>query len=165
MWFFMASLIPRIQTSTYPSTSHPVPRRQDSRLLFSNAWFIMTKSLLILLQLPSCLTHHFMSSIDSFLKTFFLWSSCFHGYPIFRSSTWSILPWSRSSHKWWTKLIFNFFYSYTFLAWLDIDSSMWNYPLVDIVYWSYSSICSIIVLQEIYQWLHLYFSFRICLYT
>jgi hypothetical protein len=41
-------------------------------LLFSDAWFIVAKSLLILLQLPSCLTHHFMSSIDSFLKTFFL---------------------------------------------------------------------------------------------
>jgi hypothetical protein len=64
----MASLIAQIQTSTCPSQSHPVPQRQDSRLLFSDAWFIVTKSLLILLQLPSCLTHHFMSSIDSFLK-------------------------------------------------------------------------------------------------
>ena len=109
MWFFMASLIPRIQTSTCPSLSHLVSRRQDSRLLFSDAWFIMAKSLLILLQLLSCLTHHFMSSIDSFLKIFFLWSIYFHRYLILRSSTWSILPWSRSSHKWWTKLIFNFF--------------------------------------------------------
>jgi hypothetical protein len=119
LWFFMTSFIPQIQTSTCPSPSHPVPRRQDSRLLFSDAWFIIAKSLLILLQLPSCLTHHFMSSIDSFLKTFFLWSSCFHRYPILRSSTWSILPWSRSSHKWWTKLIFNFFcfIYFSYLTW------------------------------------------------
>jgi hypothetical protein len=40
-------------------------------LLFSDAWFIVAKSLLILLQLPSCLTHHFISSIGSFLKIFF----------------------------------------------------------------------------------------------
>jgi hypothetical protein len=33
---------------------------------------IMTKSLLMLFQLPSCLTHHFMSFIDSLLTTFFL---------------------------------------------------------------------------------------------
>jgi hypothetical protein len=164
MWFFMASLIPQIQTSTCHSPSHSVPRRQDFRLLFSDAWFTVVKSLLILLQVPSCLTHHFMSFIDSFLKTFFLWSSYFHRYPILRSSTWTILHWSKSIHKWWTKLIFNFLFIY-FFAWLDIDSSIWNYPLVDIIYWSYSSICSIIVLQKIYQWIHLYFSFRICLYT
>jgi hypothetical protein len=109
MWFFVASLIHQIQTFTCPSPSHPVPQHQDFRLLFSDAWFIMAKFLLILLQLPSCLTHHFMSFIDSLLKTFFLWSSCFHRYPILRSSTWLILSWSRSSHKWWTKLIFNFF--------------------------------------------------------
>jgi hypothetical protein len=67
----MPSLIPQIRTSACPSPSHPVPRREDSRLLFSDAWFIVAKSLLIFLQLPSCLTHHFMSSIDSFLKTSF----------------------------------------------------------------------------------------------
>jgi hypothetical protein len=161
----MASLTPRIQTSTCPSPSHPVPQHQDSRLLFSDGWFIVIKSLLILLQLPSCLTHHFMSSIDSFLKIFFLWSSCLHGYPILISSTWSILSWSRLSHKWWTKLIFNFFLFIYFSCFLDIDSSIWNYPLVDIIYWSYSSICSIIVLQKIHQWIHLYFPFRIWLYT
>jgi hypothetical protein len=109
MWFFMASLIHRIQTFTCPSLSHLVPRRQDSHLLFSDVWFIVVKSLLIFLQLPSYLIHHFMSFIDSFLKTFFLWSSCFHRYSVLRSSTWPIFPWSRSSHKWWTKLIFNFF--------------------------------------------------------
>jgi hypothetical protein len=154
MWFFMPGLIPLIQTSTCPSPSHLVPWRQDSRLLFSDAWFIVAKSLLILLQLPSCLTHHFMSSIDSFLKTFFLWSSCFHRYSILRSSTWSILSWLWASYKCWTRLIFFFYCSCVFLAWLDIDSSIWNYPLVDIIYWSDSSICSIIVLQDIYQWIH-----------
>jgi hypothetical protein len=40
-------------------------------LLFSDAWFIVAKSLLIPFQLLSCLTHHFMSSIDLFLKIFF----------------------------------------------------------------------------------------------
>jgi hypothetical protein len=65
----MASLIPRIQTSTCSSSSHPLPQRQDSRLLFSDAWFIVAKFLLIILQLLSCLTHHFMSFIDSFFKT------------------------------------------------------------------------------------------------
>jgi hypothetical protein len=164
MWFFMASLIPQIQTSTCSSPSHLVPRRQDSRLLISDALFIMAKSLLILLQLPSCLINYFMSSIDLFLKTFFLWSSYFHRYPILRSSTWSILSWLWASHKCWTKLIFFLLLLMCFFAWLDIDSSIWNYPLVDIIYWSYSSIFSIIVLQEIYQWIHLYFPFRICLY-
>jgi hypothetical protein len=43
------------------------------------------------------------------LENFLLWSSCFHRYWILRCSTWTILPWSRSSHKCWTKLIFNFF--------------------------------------------------------
>jgi hypothetical protein len=38
-----------IETSTYPSPSHPVPRRQDSRMFFSDAWFIVAKSLLIIL--------------------------------------------------------------------------------------------------------------------
>jgi hypothetical protein len=108
IWFFMASLIPQIQTSTCPSPPHPVPRCQDSCLLFFDVWFIMVKFLLILLQLPSCLTHHFMSSINSFLKTFFLWSSFFHRYPILRSSTWSILSWLWARHKCWTKLIFLF---------------------------------------------------------
>jgi hypothetical protein len=41
-------------------------------LLFFDAWFIVTKSLLILLQLPPYLTHHFMSFTDSFLKAFLL---------------------------------------------------------------------------------------------
>jgi hypothetical protein len=41
-------------------------------LLFSDAWFIMVKSLLILLQLLSYLTHHFMSSIASFFKNLLL---------------------------------------------------------------------------------------------
>jgi hypothetical protein len=154
MWFFMASLIHQIQTSTCPSPSHPVPRYQDSRLLFSGAWFIVAKSLLILLQLSLCVIHHLMSSIDSFLKIFFLWSCSFHRYSILRSSTWSILSWLWASHKCWTNLIFFFYYSCIFLAWLYIDSSIWNYPLVDIIYWSYSSICSIIVFQEIYQWIH-----------
>jgi hypothetical protein len=154
MWFFMASLIHRIQTSTFPSPSHLVPRRQDSRLLFSDAWFIVVKSLLVILQLPSCLIHHFISFIDSFLKTFFLWSSCFYRYPILISSSWSILSWLWSSHKCWTKLISFSYCSWVFFAWLDIDSSICDYTLVDIIYWSYSSICCIIVLQEIYQWIH-----------
>jgi hypothetical protein len=64
----MASLIPRIQTSTFPSSSHLVPQHQDSHLFFSDAWFIVVKSLLILLQLLSYLTHHFMSFINSFFK-------------------------------------------------------------------------------------------------
>jgi hypothetical protein len=123
----MASLIPQIQASTCPSSSHPVPRCQDSHLLFSDAWFIMAKSLLILFQLPSCLTHQFMSSIDSFLKIFFLWSSCFHRYSTLRSSTWSILSWLRARHKCWTKLIFFSYCSCVFLAWLDIDYSIWYY--------------------------------------
>jgi hypothetical protein len=104
IWFFID------WTSTFPSPSHTVPQRQDSHLFFSNAWFIVVKSLLIFLQLPSCLTQHFISSVDSFLKTIFLWSSCFHRYPILTSSTWSILSWLRSSHKCWTKLIFNFLF-------------------------------------------------------
>jgi hypothetical protein len=136
MWFFMASLIPRIQISTCPSPSYSVSRHQDSRLLFSNAWFIVAKSLLILIRLPSCLIHHFMSSIDSFLKIFFLWSSCFYRYPILRSSIWSILPWSRSSHKWWTKLVFNFFLFMCFscLTWhrfFNMKLSItWHYILI-----------------------------------
>jgi hypothetical protein len=119
MWFFLASLIPWVQTSTCTSSSHPVPQHQDTRLLFSDAWFIVAKSLLILLQLPSCFTHHFMSFIDSFLKTFFLWSSCFHRYLILRSSTWSIISWLWASHKCWTKLIFYFllFMCFSCLAW------------------------------------------------
>jgi hypothetical protein len=136
MWFFMASLIPQIQTSTYPSPSHPVPQRQDSHLLFSDAWFIVSKSLLILLQLPSCLTYHFMSSIDSLLKTFFLWSSCFHRYPILRSSTWSILSSLWASHKCWTKLIFFFllFMCFYCLAWhrlFNMELSIsWHHILI-----------------------------------
>jgi hypothetical protein len=119
MWFFMTSLIPQIQTSTCPSPLHLVPRRQDSCLLFFDAWFIVTKFLLILLQLPSCLTYYFMSFIDSFLKILFLWSSCFHRYPIFRSSTWLIIFWLWASHKYWTKLIFFFllFMCFSCLAW------------------------------------------------
>jgi hypothetical protein len=104
--------------------SHPVPRRQDSRLLFSDAWFIVSKSMLILLQLPSCLTYHFISSIESFLKNFFIRSSCFYRYPLRRSSTWSILSWLWASHKCWTKLIFIFSCSCVFLAWLDIFFNM-----------------------------------------
>jgi hypothetical protein len=132
----MASLIPRIQTSTCPSLSHPVPRHQDSCLLFSDAWFIMAKSLLILFQLPSCLTYHFMSFMNSFLKTFFLWSSCFHRYPILRSSTWSILSWLWASHKCWTKLIFFFllFMCFSWLAWhrlFNMELSIgWHHILI-----------------------------------
>jgi hypothetical protein len=96
-------------TSTYPSPSHLIPRCQDSHLLFSDVWFIMAESLLILFKLSSCLTHHFMSSINSFLKTFFLWLSCFHRYLILSNDTWSILSWLWPSHKSWTKLIFIFF--------------------------------------------------------
>jgi hypothetical protein len=119
MWFFMASLIPRIQIFTCPSPSHPIPRHQDSSLLFFDAWFIVVKSLLILLQLTSCLTHYFMSYIYSFLKTFFLWSSCFHRYPILRSRTWSIRSWLWVRHKCWTKLILFFllFMCFFCLAW------------------------------------------------
>jgi hypothetical protein len=91
------------------SPSHPVPRYQDYRLLFSNTWFIMAKSLLIIFQLPSCLTNHFMTFIDSFLKIFFLWSSYFHRYLILRNITWLILSWLWASHKYWIKLIFIFF--------------------------------------------------------
>jgi hypothetical protein len=40
-------------------------RRQDPRLLFSDVWFIIAKSLLILLQLPSWFTHIFVSLISS----------------------------------------------------------------------------------------------------
>jgi hypothetical protein len=43
----------RSKTSTCPSPSHPVPRHQGPCLLFSDVWFIIAKSLLILLQLPS----------------------------------------------------------------------------------------------------------------
>jgi hypothetical protein len=117
MWFFMTSLIPRIQTSTCPSPSHPVPRRQDSHLLFSDARFIVAKFLLILLQLPSCLINHFMSFIDSFLKIFFLRSSCFYRYPILRSTTWSIVSWLWARHKCWTKLIFLFLLFMYFSCW------------------------------------------------
>jgi hypothetical protein len=144
-------------TSTCPTPSYPVPRHQDSHLLFFDAWFIVNKSLLILLQLPSCITHHFMSSMDPFLRTFFLCSSYFHRYPILRSSTWSILSWLRSSNKCWTKLIFNLFCSYEFLAWLDIESLIWNYLLVYYACWSHSSISFIIVLQVVDQWITLYF--------
>jgi hypothetical protein len=149
-------------TSTCPSPSHPVPWRQDSRLLFSDTWFITPKPLLILLQLPSYLTHHSVSSINSFLKTFFLWSSCFHIYLILRGSTWSILSWLWASHKCWTKLIFFFFLFTCFscLVWLR-----WNSLLVDYTHWLYSSICFIIIFQVMYQWIHLYFSIRTCLYT
>jgi hypothetical protein len=135
IWFFMASLIPRIQTSTCPSPSHPIPRRQDPCLLFSVAWFIVVKSLLILLQLPSYLIHHLMSSIDLLLKTF-LWSSCFHRYPILRNSTWSILSWLWVSHKSWTKLIFFFllFMCFSCLAWhrlFNIELSIgWHHILI-----------------------------------
>jgi hypothetical protein len=41
---------------------------------------------------------------------------------------------------------------YTFLAWLDIYSSIWGYLLLDYTCWSHSSICFIIVLQVMYQW-------------
>jgi hypothetical protein len=132
----MANLIPRIKTSTYPFLSHPVSWRQDSRLLFSDAWFIVVKSLLILLQLPSCLTNHFISFIDSFLKTFFLWSSYFHRYPILTSNTWSILSWLWASHKCWTKLIFFFllFMYFSYLAWhrlLNMELSIgWHHILI-----------------------------------
>jgi hypothetical protein len=37
-------------------------------LLFSDVWFIVAKSMLILLQLQSYLTHHFMSFIGSFFE-------------------------------------------------------------------------------------------------
>jgi hypothetical protein len=45
--------------------------------------------------------------------------SYFHRYPILRYSTWSIFHWSRSRHKWWTKLIFNFFLFiyFSYLIW------------------------------------------------
>jgi hypothetical protein len=56
MWLFMAWLIPWTQTFTWPSPSNPVPWCQHSHLLFFNAWFIIVKSLLILLQSPSWLT-------------------------------------------------------------------------------------------------------------
>jgi hypothetical protein len=136
MWFFMASLIPWIQISTCPSPSHPVPRRQDSRLLFSDVWSIVAKSLLILLQLPSYLTHHFMSSIDSFLKIIFLRSSFFYRYPLLRGSTRSILSWLWASHKCWTKLIFFFllFICFSCLAWhrlFNIELSIgWHHILI-----------------------------------
>jgi hypothetical protein len=96
--------------SIYPSPLHTVPRRQDSWFLFSDAWFFIAKSLLIILRLIFCLTHHFMFSIYSFFEIFFLWSSCLQGYQILRYDTWSIFPWLRSSHKYWTKLIFNFLF-------------------------------------------------------
>jgi hypothetical protein len=49
-----------------------VPQHQDSRLLFSDAWFIMAKSLLILFQQLSCFTHYFISFIDLFFENFLL---------------------------------------------------------------------------------------------
>jgi hypothetical protein len=49
-----------------------VPRRQDSRLLFSDAWFIVAKSWLIFLQILFYLIHHFMSSIGSFFEKLLL---------------------------------------------------------------------------------------------
>jgi hypothetical protein len=88
-------------------TSGTLTPRLSLALFWS--WFIVVKSLLILLQLPSCLTHHFMSYIDSFL-IFFLWSSCFHRYPLLRSSTWSILSWLWASHNCWTRLTFIIFF-------------------------------------------------------
>jgi hypothetical protein len=53
MWLFMAWLIPQTQTSTCPSPSHHVPQCEDSHLLLSDVWFIVTKSLLILLAHPT----------------------------------------------------------------------------------------------------------------
>jgi hypothetical protein len=44
-------------------------------------------------------------------------------------------------------------YSYTFLAWLDINSSIWDYLLLNYTCWSPSFICFIIVLQVMYQWI------------
>jgi hypothetical protein len=41
-------------------------------LLFSDAWFIVAKSLLILLRVLFCLTHHFISSIGSFFEKLLL---------------------------------------------------------------------------------------------
>jgi hypothetical protein len=64
---------------------------------------------LILLQLPSCLTYHSMSSIDPFLKIFFLWLSCLHRYPLLRSNIWLILSLLWVTHKCWTKLMFIIF--------------------------------------------------------
>jgi hypothetical protein len=81
----------------------------------------------------------------------FLWSSCFHRYSILRSNTWSILSWLLARHKCWTKLISILFLFICFFAWLDIDSLIWNYLLVDYTYWSHGSTCFIIVLQVMYQ--------------
>jgi hypothetical protein len=73
MWFSMASLISQIQTFTCSSPSPLVPQDQASWLLFSIAWFITTKPLLILLQ-PTImsLTHLFMSSMKKLLHLFFM---------------------------------------------------------------------------------------------
>jgi hypothetical protein len=154
MWLSMASLVSRIQTFTYPSLSHLVSRCQASRLLFSDAWFIIVKSLLILLQLPSWLTHLFVSSISTLLKLFFMLNMnvdiCLVDFakllPLW-------MPYTRTCSIW----SFFFYYDHTnsvgqsnihyllvhnvFHAWLVIDSSIWNYPLVNITYWSYSSFC------------------------
>jgi hypothetical protein len=118
-------------TTTCPSPSHMVLWRQDSRLLFSDTWFIVAKSLLIFLQLLSCLTHHFMSSMYLFLKTFFLWSSCFHMYSILRRSTWSILSWLRSRHKCWTKLIVHVSFLLGLILILQYGTTSWLTKQVD----------------------------------
>jgi hypothetical protein len=96
-------------TSTCPSPSHIVSRRQDSHLLFSDAWFIVAKSLLILLQL-TILSHTSLHIFNRLiLEKLLLMIKLLPYISILRSSTWSILYWSRWSHKSWTKLIFNLF--------------------------------------------------------
>jgi hypothetical protein len=80
------------------------------RLPLALLWCIVNRDqVLVNPSSTTILSHTTLHVLVHSLKTFFLWSNCFHRYPILRCSTWLILPWSRSSYKWWTKLIFNFF--------------------------------------------------------
>jgi hypothetical protein len=150
MWLSMAILVPQIPTSTFSSPSHLVQRRQASRLLFLDAWFIVAMSMLILLQLPTWLTHPFMSSISTLLKLLFMLNVI---VDICLVDLTNLLP----CHKQERVGTCSFFLSmtipigldkcnihyllvhYVFHVWLIINSSIWNYPLVDITYWSHSS--------------------------
>jgi hypothetical protein len=83
-------------------------------------WMVYYGQVLVNYFLTTILSHTTLHVFHRLiLKNFFLWSSCFHRYPILTISTWSILYLLRSSHNCWTKLIFNFFLFIYFscLAW------------------------------------------------
>jgi hypothetical protein len=79
MWFFMVSLIYPIQTSTFSSLSHLVPRHQALCLLFSNVWFISAKSLLILLQI-TIKTHMSPCVFHKHTLETYIYVVCIHRY-------------------------------------------------------------------------------------